>query len=142
MLAGPEPYQGFPHLSELEVRGANLGVGGEREFSKLYTDHPEGHSGQPGSAFGGSPLGVLRGPNHSFKGAGRPARHCGANHHVCNCSCSEATQPEAVAGENALVFLARLTWRLFATSFLKKVKFLEEYLRNHSNGLRQGWVDQ
>lgn len=54
----------------------------------------------------------------------------------------EATQPEADTGENALVFLARLTWRLFATSFLKKVKFLEQYLRNRSNGLRQGWVDQ
>ena len=36
ILAGSEPYQGFPHLSELAVRGTNLGVGGERELLKLY----------------------------------------------------------------------------------------------------------
>ena len=126
----------------MEVRGANLGVGGEREFSKLYTDYPEGHSGQPGSAFRGSPLGMLRGPNHGLRGAGRPARHWGKSPCLQLLLHSEATQPEADTGDNALVFLARLTWRLFATSFLKKVKFLEQYLRNRSNGLRQGWVDQ
>ena len=39
----------------------------ERTLEALQTAHPEGHSGQPGSAFGGSPLGVLRGEIMALK---------------------------------------------------------------------------
>ena len=96
------------------------------------------------------PLSVLRGPNRDLQALYTSTVTLGdqqdtmrVNCLVHNCSWTvRLPSPSLISGENALEFPGRLTRRLFPVSFLERVKFPEQYIRNHSNGLRKGWVDQ